>query len=94
MSDDRIYPCDRCGKLRSKAEGGTIFTVCDACWDALHSGWTDEMLRTLARNLAVAGGLCEAFDQGWESGFDDKHEAGGWHPGCGRPSPSRRESGG
>jgi len=34
--DDRIYPCDGCGKLRSKNEGGTTFTVCDACWDRLH----------------------------------------------------------
>lgn len=30
--EERIYPCDRCGKLRTKAEGGTTFTVCDACW--------------------------------------------------------------
>jgi hypothetical protein len=30
----RIYPCQRCGKLRSKDEGGTVFTVCDECWDA------------------------------------------------------------
>ena len=28
------YPCSKCGKLRTKAEGGTIFTVCDGCWDA------------------------------------------------------------
>ena len=28
------YPCDRCGKSRTKAEGGTTFTVCDECWDA------------------------------------------------------------
>jgi hypothetical protein len=28
------YPCERCGKPRTKAEGGTVFTVCDACWDA------------------------------------------------------------
>ncbi|MBK8006787.1 MAG: hypothetical protein IPK12_23645 [Gemmatimonadetes bacterium] len=27
------YPCVECGKLRTKAEGGTTFTVCDACWD-------------------------------------------------------------
>jgi hypothetical protein len=27
------YPCDRCGTMRTKAEGGTIFTVCDECWD-------------------------------------------------------------
>ncbi len=23
---------DVCGKLRTKAEGGTTFTVCDKCW--------------------------------------------------------------
>lgn len=27
------YPCDDCGNLRTKAEGGTTFTVCDECWD-------------------------------------------------------------
>lgn len=31
----RIYPCRECGVLRSKAEGGTTFTVCDECWDKL-----------------------------------------------------------
>jgi len=31
---ERVYPCDKCGIMRSKAEGGTVFTVCDACWDA------------------------------------------------------------
>lgn len=31
--DDRVYPCQDCGKLRSKNEGGTTFTVCDECWD-------------------------------------------------------------
>lgn len=28
-----LYPCEDCGTLRTKAEGGTTFTVCDACWD-------------------------------------------------------------
>ena len=31
--DEQKYPCAKCGKLRTKAEGGTTFTVCDACWD-------------------------------------------------------------
>ena len=35
-SDERIYPCADCGLLRSKAEGGTVFTVCDDCWDNKH----------------------------------------------------------
>jgi len=32
-ANDRVYPCDDCGVLRSKNEGGTTFTVCDSCWD-------------------------------------------------------------
>jgi hypothetical protein len=32
----RIYPCDVCGTMRSKPEGGTIFTLCDECWDKEH----------------------------------------------------------
>jgi len=31
--DDRVYPCAKCGTLRSKNEGGTTFTVCDECWN-------------------------------------------------------------
>ena len=29
----RIYPCANCGTLRTKDEGGAVFTVCDECWD-------------------------------------------------------------
>jgi len=31
---ERRYPCEKCGRLRTKAEGGTTFTVCDDCWPA------------------------------------------------------------
>lgn len=34
--EPRIYPCDECDTMRTKSEGGTTFTVCDACWDRLH----------------------------------------------------------
>ena len=34
--EERIYPCSMCGKLRSKDEGGTTFTVCDECWEKIH----------------------------------------------------------
>lgn len=27
------YPCADCGAPRTKAQGGTTFTVCDTCWD-------------------------------------------------------------
>ena len=30
---EEMYPCQKCGKLRTKDEGGTTFTVCDECWD-------------------------------------------------------------
>ena len=30
--EEPTYPCAKCGKLRTKDQGGTTFTVCDACW--------------------------------------------------------------
>ena len=36
VSGETTYPCDDCGTMRTKAEGGTTFTVCDACWDRLY----------------------------------------------------------
>lgn len=33
---EQTYPCANCGMLRTKAEGGTVFTVCDDCWNILH----------------------------------------------------------
>lgn len=30
---NQLYPCDDCGALRTKPEGGTVFTVCDDCWN-------------------------------------------------------------
>ena len=33
MDDEKKYPCKVCGVLRSKEEGGTVFTVCDKCWE-------------------------------------------------------------
>lgn len=37
--DARIYPCADCGKMRSKNEGGTTFTVCDDCWDRSYANY-------------------------------------------------------
>ena len=33
MAKEETYPCADCGLLRTKEEGGTVFTVCDECWD-------------------------------------------------------------
>ncbi len=30
---EKQFACADCGALRTKAEGGTTFTVCDDCWD-------------------------------------------------------------
>lgn len=32
-AEERVYPCAKCPKMRTKAEGGNVFTVCEACWD-------------------------------------------------------------
>jgi len=33
VEPEPTYPCHECGTPRTKAEGGTTFAVCDACWD-------------------------------------------------------------
>lgn len=33
-----LYPCQKCGKQRTKSEGGTIFTLCDECWNEYYGG--------------------------------------------------------
>jgi hypothetical protein len=36
QEEEKLYPCDNCPTMRTKAEGGSTFTVCDPCWDKLH----------------------------------------------------------
>ena len=36
VTGETLYPCDNCDTMRTKAEGGTVFTVCEACWDKSH----------------------------------------------------------
>jgi hypothetical protein len=33
---ETLYPCNDCDTMRTKAEGGTTFTVCEMCWDRRH----------------------------------------------------------
>ena len=40
--DEEIYPCADCGIMRSKNQGGTIFTVCDECWDKHYKKETND----------------------------------------------------
>lgn len=46
---EQTYPCAECGTLRTKAEGGTTFTVCDECWEKSHPA---EEKRTLTKAQA------------------------------------------
>ena len=41
--EEPLYPCDDCGKLRTKSEGGTTFTVCEDCWDKHYAKMKKEM---------------------------------------------------
>jgi DNA-directed RNA polymerase subunit RPC12/RpoP len=36
-----VYPCLDCGKMRTKDEGGTTFTVCDECWEKVYGRRTE-----------------------------------------------------
>lgn len=49
------YPCAKCGRLCTKAQGGTTFTVCDGCWEETHSEAEPEW-PTLAICSGHAGG--------------------------------------
>lgn len=56
-ANDRIYPCADCGMMRTKDEGGTIFTVCEACWDKhYHPG----RARADSRPPPVSGWRCDS----------------------------------
>lgn len=66
-----LYPCDDCGAHRTKAQGGTIFTVCDECWDKHYKQVTAspaapvEPLREALRKLAnEASGFLSMADEG------------------------------
>lgn len=49
---ERVYLCEDCGKPRTKSEGGTVFTVCDECWDK-HYGRRSPMTDKLTDELRL-----------------------------------------
>ena len=73
--EERVYPCAKCGTLRTKAEGGTTFTVCDSCWDALHP------LRPTPSPAEVEAKRREFYEAAraeWEARRDDKSQLHRW----------------
>ena len=60
---------------------------CPTCDEEQLDANTIEALSTLAHNLAVAAGLCRAFELGQDhyeqGGYDDEN----WSPGCKRSAP-------
>jgi hypothetical protein len=76
---ETCYPCQKCGKARTKAEGGTTFTVCDECWDKQHGGNTEGSVTgipvTDADRQAARKVIAEVLDEiagdvpGWVSGI-------------------------
>jgi len=47
MEDKKIYPCDYpgCKVMRTEAEGGKIFTVCDKHWTAIYPKRNSKLCR-------------------------------------------------
>ena len=52
--DERIYPCEKCGLMRNKSEGGTTFTLCDKCWDEhFNTPKVETNIHSFARSQAI-----------------------------------------
>lgn len=47
-------PCARCGVSRTVAEGGKVFTVCDACWETKSEPMTAERRAELVEAMELA----------------------------------------
>lgn len=64
-----IYPCSRCGTMRTKEEGGTTFTVCDACWDSVPAETPREAAPapTEGRRIMEPKQIYEAIEDVWKT---------------------------
>ena len=49
--EEKKYPCAKCGLMRTKAGGGTTFTVCDDCWDEKEEKKESELDKLIVRLL-------------------------------------------
>ena len=55
VENARIYPCINCGKMRSKSEGGTTFSLCDSCWKLEHDKKSNPNLCVCKHNHPLRG---------------------------------------
>ena len=63
--EEQQYPCADCGKLRTKAEGGTTFTVCDKCWDKKYKKTQPKLMPKVPEKIQVnkPEGFLQAFSE-------------------------------
>lgn len=52
--------CDLCGKSRTKAEGGEVFTRCDTCWGAGFAPDASSGTVPRAERVTVAAAVLQA----------------------------------
>ncbi len=67
LKEKDLYPCRECGMLRTKAEGGTTFTVCDTCWDKLrpkNEKLADKLSDIITGNNTKMCDKCYGFHKG------------------------------
>lgn len=55
MTDERIYRCRSCDKMRTKAEGGSVFSLCDECWDKRYPKKDELEKCALTKSQRLAG---------------------------------------
>lgn len=92
MGSEYVWTCNFCGLTNKQVAvlfSGPRNFICDQCVDVAAEHIDGVTLRTLATNLAVAGGLCAAFWEGWEQReHHDLYSKHGyrtdqdWRPGC------------
>jgi hypothetical protein len=59
VADDCVYPCIYCDVLRTREEGGAMFTVCNECWLKNHQPRPQRHHCIGCGTLVVDAAVCE-----------------------------------
>ncbi len=60
---ESTYACEKCGRPRTKAEGGTIFTVCDDCWDKAGNAEAATLRAQIKKLLQIQGQIVPVLNE-------------------------------